>query len=178
MKINFVAWLLLAATLLCLSGCGSSKDERPETVDGYYTYILQEDGTYTIKATDPNNFPEEITIPQSYNGITVSGIAENGFSRCKNLKKVTIPQSFTRIETGAFYMCPDLVEVNLPKNLKGIGKGAFGLCKQEITFRYDNTKEEWERIPKASNWASDVECYIICTDGTISESHKIENFGW
>lgn len=178
MKINFVAGLLLIATLLCLSGCGSPKNERPEVVDGYYTYILQEDGTYTIKATDPNNFPEEIIIPESYNGIAISGIADHGFAKCKGLKRVTIPETFTKIEAGAFYMSPDLVEITLPKSIKTFGKGVFGLCKQELTFRYDGTKKEWERIHKPSNWASDVDCYIICTDGTIRESHKIEDFGW
>lgn len=178
MKNNFWIWVLLLATLLCLASCGSNKNERPEIVDGYYTYILQEDGTYTIKATDPNNFPEEITIPQNYKGAAVSGIAENGFSRCKNLKKVTIPENFTKIEAGAFYMCPDLVEVILPKSVKSFGKGVFGLCEQEITFRFDGTKTEWERISKPSNWASDVDCYIICSDGSIRESHKIEDFGW
>lgn len=178
MKTNFIAWLLLLVTLVCISGCSSPKDERPEIVDGYYTYILQEDGTYTIKATDPNNFPEEITIPKSYNGVAISGIADHGFSKCKGLKKVTIPETFTKIETGAFYMCPDLVEVILPKSIQSFGKGSFGLCEQELTFRYDGTKAEWENIRKANNWASEVRCYAVCSDGSVYKSYKVDDIAW
>ncbi len=70
------------------------ENEEPEEIDsGDYTYIV-EDGTATILKY--NEQAEEIEIPDTIDGITVTGIGPNAFLQ-KNLKKITIPATVTEI---------------------------------------------------------------------------------
>ena len=167
---KLIACLLAIATLTCLVACGPAKkddknNKENREVDGYFTYILQEDGTYSITATNPNDFPEEVTVPSSFNGIPVTALADSAFSSCANLRKITIPDSITRLPYAAFYMCPDLEVINLPRTITGIGKGALSMCEKEITIHFDGTVKEWEGILKASNWDTETEYYVSCSDG-------------
>ena len=67
---------------------------------------------------------------------TVTGIGENAFRWCSDLKKVTIPDSVTYIESFAFFECPHLEEVIIPDSVKSIGNLAFHYCRnlKEITI--------------------------------------------
>lgn len=56
-------------------------------------------------------------------------IGVNAFNGCKNLEKVTLPDSITNIKKSAFNGCSALKEINLPKNLKIIDSYAFANCK-------------------------------------------------
>lgn len=58
----------------------------------------------------------------------VKCIGEYSFSNCKNLKKVTIPNSVISIEEGAFSNCTGLTSVTIPKSVTSIGEGAFSNC--------------------------------------------------
>lgn len=73
-----------------------------------FDFKLKEDGTYEVSESDflnkeLSNDKEinedlcNITIPSSYNGKTVTSIAEYGFSWCKNLKSIVIPGSVNKI---------------------------------------------------------------------------------
>ena len=162
---KLIVCLLAISALLCLASCDTSKKEPPSVVDGYFTFIQLEDGTYCVTATDVNDFPEEVTIPASYDGIPVTAIADNAFSACPTLRKITVPDTISRLPSGAFYRCPNLEAIVLPKTITGIGKGAIGLCEQEITIYFDGTVEEWQNILKAGNWDVETKCYVSCTDG-------------
>lgn len=169
---KLIACLVIISTFICLFGCNSSdkndkKEEatRESVVDGYFTYIKQDDGTYSVTATDKNNFPEEVKIPTTYNGVAVTAIEDSAFSGCVGLRKITVPDSIVRLPYGAFYMCPDLEDVNLPSTISGIGQGAFGVCEKEIHIYFDGTTKQWGNISKAGNWASETKYYVHCSDG-------------
>ena len=66
----------------------------------------------------------EVTIP---NSVTV--IQEGAFEFCGSLQRVNIPDSVTRIEEGAFAACPCLLSVTLPESVTEIGSGAFARCR-------------------------------------------------
>ncbi len=169
MKRSYLSIILLLCLTLCFVGCGGGeKEESNEVVDGYFTYVLLSDGTYAVKATDKTDFPSTVTIPESFDGIAVTQIADNGFGGCVGLREITVPKTVKRIPNAAFYRCPDLEEIHLPSGLTGIGNGAFGVCEQALTIYFDGTKKEWESISKAGNWESETEYDVICTDGTIS----------
>lgn len=163
---KLLACLLIIGTLICICSC-EPEDNRPRVVDGYFTYVLQEDGTYSITATDVNDFPEEVTIPETYQGVEVTAIEDEAFARCPSLRKITVPASIVRIPYGAFYMCPELEEVELLGTLKHIGNGAFGLCEQELNIHFPGTQKQWEGISKAGNWAVETDYYVYCKDGIL-----------
>ena len=163
--------LLILCCLSLMVSCGgtSKKNEPEEIVDGYLTYILREDGTYAVKATDVTQLPESVTIPSTFNGIPVTALTTYAFANSNCLKKITIPDSITTLPMGALYQCTVLTEVNLPSTLTGIGKGAVGLCWEHVTIYYDGTQSQWRRkLSKASNWAVETDHTIICTDGIVS----------
>lgn len=73
-----------------------------------------------------------VVIPSSvtYNGIsyTVTGIGNCAFEFCKNIRKMSIPNSVTSIGAGAFRLSSNLVEIDFSENISSIGSGAFALC--------------------------------------------------
>lgn len=59
---------------------------------------------------------------------TPSAIPDYCFSRCSNLREISIPKGVTKIGRGAFAWCPDLRKVKLPAGLKDIASQAFAYC--------------------------------------------------
>jgi len=62
------------------------------------------------------------TIP---NGVTTIG--DFAFTRCTSLTRITIPDSVTTIERGAFYLS-SLTSVTIPNGVTSIGSSAFQVC--------------------------------------------------
>lgn len=91
--------------------------------DETFAYELLPDGTYSIRLRDKNKCPESIVIPGSIESgsevtndndtvsaeavytipISVSAIADRGFSDCKDLTSIFIPKSVTFIGEEAFF---------------------------------------------------------------------------
>ena len=65
-----------------------------------------------------------VTIPDS-----VTSIDYSAFLRCSNLRSVIIPNSVTSIGDYAFEYCSNLRSITLPDNLTSIGSWAFAHCK-------------------------------------------------
>lgn len=103
---------------------------------------------YNITGTDPNTvevtFENEkaprytslsglLTIPSSVsNGGTtynVTAIGKNAFSSCKNITKVTIPNTVKKICDNAFMYDSGITELALAGSIDTIGKNAFRSCK-------------------------------------------------
>ena len=95
-----------------------------EITDGNYVYVLLPDGTYGIKAS-PNFALKNVTIPGSYNGISVTQIMDNGFENCDTITSLTLPNSLVKIGQHAFTNCVGLTTLTIPDNVNFIGAFAF-----------------------------------------------------
>lgn len=71
---------------------------------------------------DDNSEITDLVIP---NNVTSIGFA---FSNCKGLTSVTIPNSVTYIERGAFFGCTGLSSITIPESVTAIGDDAFLVC--------------------------------------------------
>jgi hypothetical protein len=97
----------------------------PAGVRAQFVFITNADSTITITGYTGTN--SEVIIPETTNGYPVSNIGFNAFNYCTNLVKVTIPNSITNIEAGAFYGC-GLTNAIIPSSVNSIGSGSFELC--------------------------------------------------
>ncbi|MEC8063676.1 MAG: leucine-rich repeat domain-containing protein, partial [Pseudomonadota bacterium] len=69
-----------------------------------------------------------ITIPNS-----VTSIELGAFSRCTSLKSITIPDSVTTIGFRAFHGCSNLTSITIPNSVTNIEQGTFCGCSS-LTF--------------------------------------------
>lgn len=69
-----------------------------------------------------------VTIPDTYNGVAVTGIGASAFLNCSDMTSVTIPEGVTTIGSAAFENCSDLVSVYIPSTLSSVGSWAFYKC--------------------------------------------------
>lgn len=84
----------------------------------------------------PNNYTEEINIPNQVNGIKVTAIGNGCFARNQNIKTITIPQTIQQIGSEAFVTCKNLESLSIPSSVKVLGNGCFEFCEnlKQITL--------------------------------------------
>ena len=87
---------------------------------------------------------EEIVIPSTWKGYSVTQILSNGFSSCPSLRHIIIPDSVTTIGEGAFYGCDSLMDVY-----------------------YSGTKALWENNFDQEDIINNREVIVHCVDGDI-----------
>lgn len=83
----------------------------------------------------------DVVIPESEEGIVVTGIGSYAFRYEEHLTSVTIPDSVTWIGDGAFEDCYGLTSVSIGSGVTSIGVGAFDGCYNlaSITLGENNT---------------------------------------
>jgi hypothetical protein len=110
-----------------------------------------------------------ITIPDG-----VTDISNNIFGSCGNLASVTMSDKVTSIGNSSFYNCGKLESITIPKSVTSIGNYTFQECKRLTSINYTGTIEEWQNLPKGSNWNYDTGSYTVyCTDGTVSKAGTV-----
>lgn len=76
-----------------------------------------------------------LVIPSVIDGAAVKTIGANGFSNCKQLKNLTLPNNVTVISDRAFLDCSELTYIFIPKSVSQIGNKAFEGCTK-LTIEY------------------------------------------
>ncbi|MDE7438983.1 MAG: leucine-rich repeat domain-containing protein [Clostridia bacterium] len=151
-----------------------------QTDENGYAYTVVNGLNYAIKdgkatlASQPYNLSGNITVPDTvtYNGNTyeVSAINHEAFFYCKNLTGITIPDSITFLSEYAFSRCSALTSISLPNTLTRISYSAFMECSALADITFDGTKDEWNKIEKASFWDDTTGDYTVhCTDEDIAK---------
>lgn len=125
LKIESVAYAQETVQNTELETVSESAQEVAE--QAFYSYAQKEDGTITI--TGYTGTDTQISIPESIDGMTVSGIADRAFFENTSLISVTFPETLTEIGDYAFFSCTRLGSASLPSGLQILGEGAFEGCK-------------------------------------------------
>lgn len=93
-------------------------------------FILNEDGkSYSVGIREDKKDIVSIEIPDVVNELPVTIIREEGFSLCKSLIAIIIPDTIESIEGYAFWYCNSLTFIKIPENVTSIGYQAFYGCK-------------------------------------------------
>ena len=93
-----------------------------------YGQLSYEISNNHIIITDCDKNVEEIDIPESINGYSVTTIAESAFALCNKLKTVSIPSSVKEIGSYAFKGCYSLKSIKIPEGVTEINKATFSFC--------------------------------------------------
>ena len=116
----------LAIFLVCIFGFLILKDSdlfKSSISDRNFEYQLYGD-TYMVSLSS-DFLGEEVEIPETYQGTTITRI---GNFSSNTLKKVKIHANITIINDKAFSGCTKLEYVNIPSSVQNIGIGAFENC--------------------------------------------------
>ena len=137
-------------------------------------FKLLDDGTYSVSMGEC--LDREIVIPDTYNGVAVTQIANYGFDTT-NIKSVYIPKSITKIGSWAFSACDMLVEVVFEdgSNLKIIDERAFDRCMKlerivlpdgleylnDRAFASCSNNLAYCELPSSLKWIGEC-CFMSC----------------
>jgi len=154
MKRSFIAaTALLAAVCFCLSACGTSDNTEKTDSDGGtagLSYSLTADGSAYVCDGIGEATAKEIIIAPTHEGLpvteigawafyggeftsitipeSVTAINEGAFSTCNYITEVTVPDGVTTISESAFHSCASLKSVKISENVTNIGDMAFENC--------------------------------------------------
>lgn len=89
---------------------------------------------------------------------------------CRADKKntVSVKPGTVCVADEAFSRCAELRGVTLPSSVKTIGELAFNECSALGTITYRGQKEQWKKVTRGERWNSNSGIKtIICSDGKI-----------
>lgn len=90
-------------------------------------FAINADGeSYAVIGMDEST-ATRVVVPEKYNDLPVTEIAENAFADNKTIAEVTLPQSVTVISAGAFSNCTNLAVITMPA-VAELGNRAFNGC--------------------------------------------------
>jgi hypothetical protein len=72
---------------------------------------------------------KSLVIPDKIDSLPVTGIGDNAFDHCENLKSISLPDGLRSIGKNAFWHCTNLESISLPDSLTSIGDFAFWDCE-------------------------------------------------
>ena len=104
-------------TLYAVWKYGTSGLEYTRSSNGEY---------YTVTKYSGTEF--HLAIPETYEGKSVTSIADSAFYGCYRLESIVLPDTITMIGEQAFYGCYRLTSIEIPNSVTSIGESAFYGC--------------------------------------------------
>ena len=96
------------------------------------TDSIYSDFTYTVSGAEAaitgyTGSDATVSIPESIDGYTVTGIESNAFANCTTIKNITIPENVTTIGYDAFYGCERLNELTVNGDITDLGDSFWSI---------------------------------------------------
>mgnify|MGYP000854409752 CR=1 FL=1 len=103
--------------------------ENETFVDGGLTYQVNDDGESCTVVSYDNSVDKDLIVPDSVNGLAVTGVAEKAFYNCTKLESIQLPTGIKKIQAHTFEGCENLENLVIPGNVESISDYAFYNCK-------------------------------------------------
>lgn len=114
----------------------------PPAVDKALTYLIDPMTNEAFITKCDTQRAGVLILPETIDGVPVTGIAWEAFSSCSNLTSVTLPKHLKMIGERAFRGCANLSAINFPEGLETIGPFAFAWCPKLTTVTFPPTLKE------------------------------------
>ena len=101
-----------------VNGCELNDVDMSATLT---TAVLDEEGCLKVPASASGYYEGET--------YTMTGVGFTTNTAIRDVQKVELPETITRINSGTFFGCQALTSINLPEGLKYIGKRTFYNCQ-------------------------------------------------
>jgi len=157
--------ILIVSSFIVFSGCADN--QRP-TQGLEFNWIPSQRAKEVSVGTATNS--SRIVIPEFYNNILVTRIADNGFSNLDRLTSIVLPARLNHIGQRAFYGSANLQGITIPihtsfgQNTMVIGKDAFKNSGIWLSTAYNS-------VVYADNWVvgyrGTLDSNIILRENTI-----------
>lgn len=111
--------------------------------EGYYLKFQEgEDG---LQVTACGGRGSLVQVPETVEGIAVTGIAKKAFLSRKHIRELILPRTIKRIEDWAFAYCGQLEQITLPGAVTELGKAVLvnGDALQRINCVTDVGPHQW-----------------------------------
>jgi len=161
----------------------------PAAVQAQFNYVIDDD-TGTIIITGYYDPGGAVIIPDTIDGLPVTGIGTFAFRGHTSLTSVTIPDSVTSIGRGAFLTCYALTNVTIPDSVTSIGRGAFSDCISltSVTigngvtnigdYAFYNTSLTSVTIPNGVTSIGNYAFYDCISLTGVTIGNGVTNIGW
>ena len=138
--------LTLLMSMVCIQA--SAHDIEAVNNDGVTIYYVWTNNNTELEVSFKGDswrsyaYTGIVAIPESvtYNGTSfpVTSIGNNAF-KYNSVTSVTIPNTVTTIDEGAFLGCRSLTSVNIPNSVTAIGKKVFSGCQRLTNINIPNS---------------------------------------
>ena len=103
------------------------------------TDSIYSDFTYTVSGAEAaitgyTGSDATVSIPESIDGYTVTGIESNAFANCTTIKNITIPENVTTIGYDAFFGCERLNELTVNGDITDLGDSFWNISSNIKTL--------------------------------------------
>ncbi len=155
-KIVIVLMIIFSLFFICIIGCQDTTETTTtikvgsaKWLSNYLSGLEPKEEAYNVKMTDLSPDLSDICqILNKYSKINVNldlseckdltSIGQNVFGQCKSLKQITLPNSITMIDFGAFQQS-GLTSITIPDSVTSIGGYAFYACLSLTSVTISNS---------------------------------------
>lgn len=185
MRKKILVGLLIAVSVTCFSGCGSSSDQGSNTKEVItkkdadekdennltFDYYELDDGTLEIQGYDNKDKVKIVEIPDTIDGKKVSVLNLGLFRSNEVVEEIILPESLKVIEKETFYGAIALRKLEI-KGIETLGENAISGCPEIKELEFPDGLKTIERMG-ISHCESLTDVYLPETVESIDEM----NFG-
>ncbi len=146
-----LAVIALGSILACLGGAEVSEGATHGTCGNDLTWSVDEYGNLTIEGTgamsgfEPSDLRGNVIRTLTI-GDSVTAINSGAFQGCTSLTSVSLGSSLTKIWNNAFQGCTSLTSITLPGSLTWIADGAFSGCTSLTDFEVSGSNPAYSSV--------------------------------
>lgn len=157
----YAQWTPAADETTIVNMIRSMRESGTIAAKGTFDQSLINSIIYTLKNSMQPNVFVKLDLSQ------VTGLTSIGFSNCKRLSGIILPNTITQLNSGAFSSASNLTEIILPNNIESIPDRTFEGCTSLTTLTIPNSvKSIGESAFKGCSSLTNI---------TISRSQNIES---